>query len=224
MSRGTSSSVEGLCGMATGESLSAEAIGSANAATSEKKPSLLPSKKSGLENVPAVEVPRADGWKMKMSSLLPVSPGTEKLPLTDSTIAPSASSAKPSTFSLDAPSPTSLPSKYIVQVPAVVLPNDVGENAKISSSPPDAPDTANDPRSDTSSVPSSRSVSASMSSLFSANSTSLPSKYNSQLPVVVSPSSVAVNRQISESSTVPEIPGTAPAAAKVNKISVALMT
>ena len=78
-------------------------------------------------------LPSAEGAKASKSSSWPDdTPLTEAEPVVEITTRPSASRATASMFSDDALSPTSLPSKYIDHVPAVVDPSDAGVNSSRS--------------------------------------------------------------------------------------------
>ena len=94
-------------------------------------------------------------------------------------------------------SPTSEPSKYSVQVPAVTSPKEVDVKARISSSAPLTPGTKGFPVVEINRRPSDRSESASMLSPLVSRPTSLPSKYMLNVPAVFIPSEVASKRRIS---------------------------
>src|SRR5688500_20361067 len=94
----------------------------------------------------------------------------------------SASTSSP----LVSPSPTSEPSKYINQVPLVLLPSVVGVNASTSSSlAPVTPTTAGFPVVESSTRPSGSRLTESIFSADVSKPTSLPSKYMDQVPLVV---------------------------------------
>src|SRR6266496_3010095 len=79
-----------------------------------------------MDQVPLVTSPREVGVNANTSSSLPVvRPGTEGLPVVESNSRPSGSTDTESIFSAVVSKPTSLPSKYILKVPAVLLPKDV---------------------------------------------------------------------------------------------------
>ena len=114
-------------------------------------------------------------------------------------------------------SPTSEPSKYNAHVPVVVAPSVVAVNTSKSSSLPETPVTPNAPSVLITSLPSGAKPIASISSAVVDKPTSEPSKYQENVPAVVEPSEVGVNRMISESSTVPKVP-TAPSVSTLNRI------
>ena len=100
----------------------------------------------------------------------------------------SASTSSP----LVSANPTSDPSKYIVQVPLVVLPRVVGVKARISSSAaPVTPVTVGLPVVEISTLPSGRTSSASIFSAPALKPTSTPLKYMLNVPAVM------LNRTIS---------------------------
>lgn len=113
---------------------------------------------------------------------------------------PLEATSRASTSSLfESPSPTSDPSKYIAQLPAVVLPSVVGVNARMSSSAaPETPITDGSPVVEMSTRLSGRTSIASMSSKLVLRPTSAPLKYMLNVPDVVAPNEVASNRTISE--------------------------
>lgn len=83
--------------------------------------------------MPLVTSPRAVGANAKRSSSArPLRPVTDGFPVVESKIRPSASRLKASILSLLASKPTSLPSKYMLKVPAVVVPSEVASNLKTS--------------------------------------------------------------------------------------------
>src|SRR5688572_19360362 len=113
----------------------------------------------------------------------------------------SASTSSP----LVSPSPTSEPSKYIDQVPLVLLPSVVGVNASTSSSlAPVTPTTAGFPVVESSTRPSGSRLTESIFSAVVSKPTSLPSKYILKAPAVTLPSEVASKRTTSWGAT--EIP------------------
>src|SRR5215207_8311461 len=93
--------------------------------------------------------------------------------------------------------PTSEPSKYIAQLPLVVLPSEVDVKARISSSFPVTPGTDGLPVVEIKMRPSGRTLTASMFSAVVSNPTSLPSRYMLNIPAVVLPTEVALNCAIS---------------------------
>src|ERR671931_629769 len=84
------------------------------------RPTSLPSKY--IAHAPAVLEPREVGVKAIRSSAWPEAPGTEKLPAVDTSSLPLGNTAIASTFSAVPDRPTSLPSKYMLQVPVVLPP------------------------------------------------------------------------------------------------------
>ena len=95
------------------------------------KPTSEPSKYTA--QVPAVVLPKEVGVNASTSSSLPlVSPGTDGLPVVENNNRPSDSNESESMLSPLVSKPTSLPSKYILKVPAVVLPRDVASKRSTS--------------------------------------------------------------------------------------------
>src|SRR5215213_7790855 len=86
-----------------------------------------------IAHVPAVTFPREVGVNASTSSSLPlVTPVTDGLPVVENNNRPSDSRESESMLSLLVSKPTSLPSKYMLKVPPVVLPNDVASKRKTS--------------------------------------------------------------------------------------------
>src|SRR6266498_1548244 len=86
-----------------------------------------------IAHVPAVVSPNEVGVNASTSSSLPlVKFGTDGLPLTENIKRPSGSSESESMLSLLVSKPTSLPSKYILKVPAVFAPSDVASKRRTS--------------------------------------------------------------------------------------------
>ena len=84
-------------------------------------------------HVPLVSGPSVAGVNARMSSSArPVRVETAGLPVVEINKRPSVSSANESIFSAVALSSTSLPSKYMLKVPAVLLPSEVASNFTIS--------------------------------------------------------------------------------------------
>ena len=169
---------------------------------------MLPSSARADANVPVVFAPSVVGVKATTSSLAPLTPVTEKLPTVDRYkvgLPPVSRTYRPLTSSPSFEfSPTSLPSKYIAHVPAVVAPRLVGVKAiRSSSSPVTPPLTENVPVVEIRIRPSARTATASMFSFEPLRPTSLPSKYIDHVPAVLSPSDVGTKR--SKSSPLPVI-------------------
>lgn len=83
--------------------------------------------------VPLVVAPRAVGVKARMSSSArPLRPGTVGLPVVEINMLPSNRMSSASMFSLVVSSPTSIPLKYGLNVPAVLAPNEVASKRTIS--------------------------------------------------------------------------------------------
>src|SRR5262245_30989265 len=191
-------------------------------------PLSLPVKNSGETKLPAVVLPSEVGWKATISPPVPETPLTAKLPrvvrYSVGRPDPFAFTATASTSSLASFSPTSLPSKYMAQRPAVFAPREVGVKTRMSSSAPDTPGTLTFPLVEMSSRPSPSMVKASMPSALvvlnvdELRPTSLPSKYILQVPALTEPSganAVTVNLTTSSSRIVPrEVPPIVPASAK----------
>jgi hypothetical protein len=106
------------------------------------------------------------------------------------------SSASVSSLLLSA-SPISEPSKYIAQVPLVLVPSDVGVKARTSSSFPVTPGTDGLPVVEISTRPSGSVDTASIFSDELSNPTSMPFRYMLKVPAVVGPVVVALNCTIS---------------------------
>src|ERR1051325_7992953 len=86
-----------------------------------------------IDHVPLVTSPSEVGVNASTSSSLPVvKPGTEGLPVVEINKRPSGSKESESIFSEVVSKPTSLPSKYRLKVPAVLLPSEVGSKRRIS--------------------------------------------------------------------------------------------
>lgn len=81
---------------------------------------------------PVVLLPKDTGVKANISSSLPETPGTEGLPVVEIKMRPSGSTLNESILSLVVLRPTSLPSMYMLNVPAVVVPSDVASKRTIS--------------------------------------------------------------------------------------------
>lgn len=81
---------------------------------------------------PLVTFPREVGINASTSSSLAESPVTDVLPVVEISTLPSESSETESRLSAEVVSPTSLPSKYMLKVPAVVVPRDVASKRTIS--------------------------------------------------------------------------------------------
>lgn len=94
------------------------------------KPTSEPSKY--IFHVPAVALPSELGVNASTSSSLPLTPGTAGLLVVESSKRPSGSNESESMLSLLVSKPTSLPSKYILKVPAVVLPKEVASKRRTS--------------------------------------------------------------------------------------------
>ena len=141
-------------------------------------PTSLPSKY--MAQVPAVLLPRLVGVKIKRSSSSPLTPGTTKLPVVDRTMRPLASTLTASTFSTLPLRPTSLPSKYMLQVPEVNWPGlRLESRSRSSPSPvmaPPGPGTEKAPLVEITSRPSGRNAKASMFSPAVVRPMSLPSR------------------------------------------------
>src|SRR3972149_1448506 len=100
-------------------------------------------------------------------------------------MAPSGAMASASTSSSEVSArPTSLPSKYIAQLPAVVAPSEAGVRAMTSSSSPLTPFAVNAPVSETSTLPSGSSSTPSTPSVLVASPTSLASGEGRRGPAV----------------------------------------
>lgn len=69
--------------------------------------------------------PKEVGVNARISSSAPLTPGTEELPVVEIKRRPSGKSESASILSLLVSRPTSLPSKYMLKVPAVFVPKDV---------------------------------------------------------------------------------------------------
>ena len=152
--------------------------------------------------------PNVPGVQIKISAPSPAAPVTEKAPSVLRWICPfdPLIQTPPKSSLAVSANPTSDPSKYIVHVPLVVDPSEVGENASRSSSPPDAPVTLNVSNRPITNLPSGAKSRVSISSPVVVSPTSEPSKYHSNVPAVLSPNEVGIKRTISESSTVPRLP------------------
>lgn len=85
-----------------------------------------------IAQVPLVTSPNVVGVKANISSSRPLTPGTDGLAVVEISTRPSASRLTESMFSLLVSSPTSEPSRYILNVPAVMLPSEVASNCTIS--------------------------------------------------------------------------------------------
>ncbi len=158
--------------------------------------------------VHVVAAPNVPGVQIKISAPSPDAPVTEKAPNVLRWICPFElliQTPPKSSLAVSA-NPTSDPSKYIVHVPLVVDPSEVGENASRSSSPPDAPVTLNVSNRPITNLPSGAKSRVSISSPVVVSPTSEPSKYHSNVPAVLSPNEVGIKRTISESSTAPRLP------------------
>src|ERR1044071_554635 len=96
------------------------------------RPTSEPSKY--IAHVPLVVLPRAVGVNASTSSsLAELTPVTTGLPVVEINRRPSESRDRESIFSFVVSSkPTSLPSKYKLNVPAVLLPNEVASKRRIS--------------------------------------------------------------------------------------------
>src|ERR1043165_7858170 len=135
---------------------------------------------------------------MNTSSSAPLMPGTAKSPTVDKKMYPSMVRSNASTSSLLlSANPTSEPSKYICQVPAVTSPSEVGVNSSTSSSLPLTPGTTGSPVVESNRLPSHNRAIESMDSPLVSNPTSLPSKYILKLPTVLLPNEVASKRATS---------------------------
>lgn len=77
-------------------------------------------------------MPSDVGVKANTSSSAPVTPVTDGLPVVEIRIRPSESSETASRFSAVVVSATSLPSKYMLKVPAVVAPKEVASKRTMS--------------------------------------------------------------------------------------------
>jgi len=85
-----------------------------------------------IAQVPLVAVPSVVGVNAKTSSSAPVTPATDELPVVESNTRPSGSKLTESIFSAVISRPTSIPFKYMPNVPAVTLPSEVASNLAIS--------------------------------------------------------------------------------------------
>src|SRR6266536_1534356 len=106
-----------------------------NASTSSLLLSASPTSEPSkyIAHVPAVTSPREVGVNASTSSSLPVvRPGTEGLPVVENNKRPSDNSESESILSLLVSKPTSLPSKYMLNVPAVFAPSDVASKRRTS--------------------------------------------------------------------------------------------
>src|SRR5215217_5592273 len=94
------------------------------------KPTSDPSKY--MDQVPLVVFPNVVDVNANISSSLPVRPGTDESPVVEIRIRSFGSTDTESMYSVVVSKPTSLPSKYMLNVPAVVLPREVASKRKIS--------------------------------------------------------------------------------------------
>ncbi len=145
------------------------------------KPTSEPSKYN--DQVPLVVDPSELGEKAIRSSSSPETPGTLKDPSVLRTNLPSGAKSIASTSSAFEVKPTSEPSKYHPNVPAVFVPSDVGMKRMMSeSSTVPRPLIVAGASSEMSMLPSVIRAKASTSPVMP---TSEPSKYRSHLPVEV---------------------------------------
>ena len=84
------------------------------------------------DQLPLVTAPSEVGENANISSSRPLTPGTAELPVVEIKIRPSASRLNASMLSALISSPTSEPSKYMLNIPAVVLPSEVASNCTTS--------------------------------------------------------------------------------------------
>src|SRR5215208_4502704 len=85
-----------------------------------------------IDQLPLVTFPSDVEEKANISSSTALTPGTAELPVVEIKIRPSPSKLNASMLSALVSNPTSEPSKYMLNVPAVVLPSEVASNCTTS--------------------------------------------------------------------------------------------